>query len=91
MSLPENMKLGSDWQSAEGLVLVDGNWSCPRCGQTSGDDWSQCEGVCPVKMSPHYDPKAPLYPVSDWKYEVANNDTQLGYTEWLAQKMEIPF
>lgn len=23
------------------------------------------------------------YPVADWKYEVANDDTRLGYREWV--------
>lgn len=26
------------------------------------------------------------YPVEDWKYEIANDDTQLGYRDWLLQK-----
>ena len=25
----------------------------------------------------------PTYPLADWKYEVANNDTRLGYRDWL--------
>lgn len=28
--------------------------TCPKCGATSGDDWSQCLGSCPMPMSPHY-------------------------------------
>lgn len=27
---------------------------CPKCRYTSGDDWRQCEGACPMPMSPHY-------------------------------------
>jgi hypothetical protein len=23
------------------------------------------------------------YPVADWKYEIANDDTRLGYWEWV--------
>ena len=26
---------------------------CQKCGKTSGDDWSQCKGVCPMPGSPH--------------------------------------
>jgi len=26
----------------------------PKCHQTSGNSWSQCEGACPVSGSPHY-------------------------------------
>jgi len=25
----------------------------------------------------------PDYPVEDWQYKVANNDTRLGYWEWV--------
>lgn len=28
--------------------------TCPKCGETSGNDWSQCEGSCPMRMSPHF-------------------------------------
>lgn len=28
--------------------------ACPKCHQTSGNSWSQCEGACPMPMSPHY-------------------------------------
>jgi hypothetical protein len=28
---------------------------CPKCGSISGDDWRQCEGRCPVAVSPHFD------------------------------------
>lgn len=28
--------------------------TCPKCGATSGNDWSQCGGSCPIPFSPHY-------------------------------------
>ena len=28
--------------------------SCPKCGAESGGTWDQCEGLCPMPMSPHY-------------------------------------
>jgi len=28
--------------------------TCPKCGEETGDDWSQCLGSCPMPMSPHY-------------------------------------
>ena len=28
------------------------------------------------------------YPMSDWRYEVANGDTKLGYAEWLEHRRE---
>ena len=27
---------------------------CPKCDAVSGDDWSQCSGVCPMRGSPHF-------------------------------------
>lgn len=33
-------------------------------------------------MVSHWD-EASDYPVSDWKYEVQNDDTRLGYREWV--------
>lgn len=29
-----------------------------------------------------------LYPIEDWKYDVANNDTRLGYAEWVQHQKE---
>jgi hypothetical protein len=29
--------------------------TCPKCHFTSGDDWKQCGGQCPMPGSPHYD------------------------------------
>ena len=34
---------------------------CPKCDATSGNDWSQCNGVCPVPGSPHYRPSIPEF------------------------------
>ena len=28
--------------------------TCPKCGAFSGDDWSQCGGLCPMPSSPHF-------------------------------------
>lgn len=30
--------------------------------------------------------ETPGFPLSDWKYEVANDDTRLGYHEWVTSK-----
>lgn len=27
---------------------------CPKCNYTSGNDWSQCRGWCPMPQSPHF-------------------------------------
>lgn len=34
------------------------DYACIKCGKSSGDDWSQCGGACPVEDSPHY--KTPI-------------------------------
>lgn len=30
----------------------------------------------------------PDHPVSDWQYEVSNDDTRLGYWAWVANQIE---
>lgn len=30
----------------------------------------------------------PDYPIEDWKYEVANDDTRRGYWEWVDSQIE---
>lgn len=30
----------------------------------------------------------PTYPLDDWRYEVANNDTRQGYRDWLYNRLE---
>lgn len=34
--------------------MTDKELRCPKCGAYSGDDWSQCEGSCPMPMSPFF-------------------------------------
>lgn len=29
-------------------------FQCPKCKYTSGNDWKQCGGACPVQGSPNY-------------------------------------
>ena len=37
------------------LAKDEGVWlRCPKCNTYSGDDWSNCNGRCPVEESPHY-------------------------------------
>ena len=36
-----------------------GSGPCPKCGAGSGNDWSQCDGACPMPMSPHHQPTTP--------------------------------
>lgn len=37
--------------------------ACPKCSSTSGGDWSQCRGSCPMSMSPHHDGQKTHYAV----------------------------
>ena len=46
-----------------GLVRVEdtregsSRYACIKCGTQSGNDYSQCQGFCPVEQSPHYSAK----------------------------------
>jgi hypothetical protein len=42
--------------------------TCPKCHYTSGDNWAQCDGDCPMPMSPHF--RAPLNQNTDDQLEV---------------------
>lgn len=45
-----------------------------------------------IKRIQAHDPRGrehPNYPKSDWRYEVANDDTLLGYWEWVAMRLEV--
>ena len=48
-----------EYMKSIGLVKKkdDEYWSCPKCGNYSGDSWSQCNKSCPVTISPHYEKK----------------------------------
>jgi hypothetical protein len=37
----------------------------------------------------YWNDEDPDYPCDDWKYEVANDDTRLGYWEWVAARGEV--
>lgn len=52
-TLQEGEQREAERRRSAGLgLLPDG--TCPKCHKSSGDDWSQCGGSCPVKDSPHY-------------------------------------
>ena len=40
------------------------------------------------KQYGHWQGDHPYYVLDDWKYEVANGDTRLGYWEWVASQAE---
>ena len=33
---------------------------CPKCNNSTGNDWSDCGEKCPMPASPHYDREATL-------------------------------
>lgn len=37
-----------------GMSCYEGDIICPKCGRSSGDNWTQCGGACPLSCSPHY-------------------------------------
>ncbi len=43
------------WAAVHNAAFVQDMPKCPKCGEKSGYDWSQCDKRCPVKGSPHYD------------------------------------
>jgi hypothetical protein len=55
--------------------LVDLTTGQATALNTSASDWWNFED--------------PVFPLRDWRYEVANNDTRLGYFEWLRDKQEL--
>lgn len=36
-------------------------------------------------LDSHWD-EDPKHPVEEWKYEVSNDDTRLGYKDWVAHR-----
>lgn len=42
------------WHPCYGASVPDILTECPKCGAFSGDDWTQCKGMCPMESSPHY-------------------------------------
>lgn len=78
-----------------------GNYTCVdllgieegRMGQTAGDrqvfieTHRQSNVVITAKTS-HWEDDLE-FPAEDWRYEVANGDTRLGYREWVQHQRDI--
>lgn len=78
---------GSEDISGESID-VDGNGASQECGcQNCGASWTDT-----YKLTGYVNLVVPSakdrFPKSDWKYEVQNGDTKLGYQEWLAHRVE---
>lgn len=77
-----------DW-----TAIYDGG-VCPDCGEeippqaVDGSECSNCEHVFVASRSDNHWVSDPNYPVEDWRIEVANDDTRLGYGEWLQHQRE---
>jgi len=41
-----------------------------------------------VRIAPEFQTESPDYPISDWRYDVTNGDTRLGYWEWVSHNLE---
>ena len=68
---------------------------CPKCRAFSGDDWSQCNGSCPMKGSPHYkEPTSDNDLVERVARDIADalgdnfNYAFAGKTEWITHRGE---
>ncbi len=54
---------------------------CSECGSLGSQ---VCAPTCRTQRQPDEE----VFPLEDWRYEVANGDTRLGYSEWAAHKAE---
>jgi hypothetical protein len=64
---------------------------CPKCDATSGNDWSQCDGVCPVPGSPHYRPSIPAFSYALLPGNKATVTCACGWTDPLGPVRVSPF
>ena len=62
-----------------------------RCNSTpligSMQDWLDSYGVN-VIQTPDEETENAIYPMADWRDEVAAKDTRLGYKEWVSHQIE---
>ena len=55
----------------------------------NGSEAARCKNLTEVMRFLRTNKRAKeQYPKSDWKYEVTNGDTKLGYDEWLLHRIE---
>jgi hypothetical protein len=72
-------------------AAADEDKRCPKCGAGSGDDWSQCQGVCPVPWSPHYRPPIPEFSYIRLPNNHATVTCTCGWTDPLGPVPVSPF
>jgi len=75
-------------KTLEGLAAIDNKRAEWPDGEAGADYEFETFELPPtlVELEPWTD--HPTYPMSDWRYEVSNQDTQLGYRDWLYDKLE---
>jgi len=63
--------------------MGDQTITCPKCKHISGDDWKQCCGACPMKMSPYYNPNwanipKPILLTDEW-LDIIDGEDRITY------------
>jgi hypothetical protein len=72
-----------------GYTIEDGEENTiDSCWGFYGFEECKAEAKASVPDDPPEYPYNEDYPVSDWRYEVQNGDTKLGYADWLLHKQE---
>lgn len=73
----EFQDVSESWYTEESWVLADKNAFYQACVGKSIDELRE------HLQTAENDGEAPDAPISDWRYQVANSDTVLGYWEWV--------
>ena len=72
-----------------GYVIEDGEQNLiDSCWGFYGFEYAKEEAFAAVPYNPPSFPYDPEHSVDDWKYEVENGDTKLGFVEWLEHQKE---
>ena len=72
-----------------GFVIEDGDGNhLDSCWEFYGFDYAKSEAESAVPNDPPDMPYDANYDIEDWRYEVQNGDTKLGWKEWLEHSRE---
>lgn len=72
-----------------GFTVEDGDGNhIDSCWGFYGFDYCKTEALENVPDEPPTMPYDPDYDIEDWRYEVKNGDTKLGWREWLQHQKE---
>jgi hypothetical protein len=75
-----------DWTDSETIDTEECLLWCATCGEEIDTDTVAQDGVW-YSVGLGFD--ADRFPETDWRYEVANGDTRLGYSDWVAHQARI--